>query len=709
MLKNVFKGKGKADDALDSYRERGEAIGVFSLTLVKVEDPFDPDPLWDRKYGGGPEIVEEGSNDGDFRLQAALDGCRDIKFVRDDAGRFREQTPVFTDVAVWVPEAKWRADAQHGGHRIEALATNLATLHGRKFARSLPGDREPIYTVMPDPDIAENAVAFQFGFGVFIPNEDDDLLGEIRMRRTLEDEPVAIPEWSFWKKGAQIKRPVGVYRGQGSMLIANDRTVPIRAPIWFAGDRAHISVNLSAADSERVYPSDAEVKLTETIIPKLEGEPFQWVLEDGAGEGGDEDSLVIEVDFLAEPATSRIMVEEEPEPEPEPDFELDIEPDEPDAIEEPVTETGIQVELPTEQGASSGRDGTTERTDRPQSGGEPVTERPVEQATERPAGGDGVSRELSSARRAALEAEERARAEHSDGNAQGSSLERFFQQTDRSAYSRSTPLSARHMLKLSGIALLRIDGERRLPGLDEWAIWFNEKGEPVREGADEDIDLDSSLALAGTADSGSLYYRLPGEDRFSPVKVIPCSLSTEAGGYVDLNRSPVPDVYHGILELPTPAAFPLSSHELLLGRSDSNPDAAQPDLPMEMLDHSQSLRWSDATSARGARLNTLNLSRRHVSLRLVGGRLEVSMSEGTHARLHPWPRGRAAEGSRPRRAGDADAGAGRALCRGVLRSDLPRGNAQDDDVARGQRPDPLRRHRGAGLRGAHPGHTSLSR
>ncbi len=620
MLKNVFKGK--SDGALDDYRERGEAIGVFSLLLVKVEDPFDPDPLWDRKYGGGPEIVEEASEDADFRLQAALDGCRDIKFVRDDAGRFREQTPVFTDVAVWVPEAKWRADAQHGGHRIEALATNLATLHGRKFARSLPGDRELNYTVMPDKDLAENAVSFQFGFGVFIPNDDDDLLGEIRMRRTLEDEPVPMPEWSFWRKGAQIKRPVGVYRGQGSMLIANDRSVPIRAPIWFAAERGHIAVNLSAADSERVYPSDEEVQLVETIIPRLEGEPFQWVLKDTAGEGGDEDALVIEVDFLAEPVTSRVMVEEEPEPEPEPDFQLDIESEHP---EEPVTETGIEVDLPTDPTPSIARGGDVTAPTALQR--DPSFPEP---ATEPPPGGGRTDLELSSARRQAMLAEARQRSDYAGSPAaggQGSSLERFFQQTDRSAYSRSTPLSARHMLKLTGLALLRIDGERRLPGLDEWAIWFDDDGVPVRD-EDTQVDLDSSLALAGTSESGSLYYRLPKESSFSPVKVVPCSLSTASGGYVDLIRSPAPDVYHGILELPGPASFPLSSHALLLGRSDSTPEAAQPDLPMEVLDHPQGLRWSDSGAARGARLNTLNLSRRHVSLRLVGGRLEISMAEG---------------------------------------------------------------------------------
>ena len=98
--------KHKAKETIEEYREAGENLGVFALALVNVEDPFDPDPLWDRRYGGNAKIAEQRTGDTDFRLQAALDGCRDIKHVRDAEGRFRETTPVFTDVVVWLPEAR---------------------------------------------------------------------------------------------------------------------------------------------------------------------------------------------------------------------------------------------------------------------------------------------------------------------------------------------------------------------------------------------------------------------------------------------------------------------------------------------------------------------------------------------------------------------------------------------------------------------------
>ena len=260
MFTGLFKKKSK--DAIAEYRRAGEQIGVFSLALTGVEDPFDEDPLWDRKYGGNSAIVEEMTEDKDFRLQSALDGCRNIKFVRDEAGRFREQTPVFTDVVIWVPAAKYRQDTTGGGHRIEALTTNLANLHGKKFNRSLPGDRDPNYVVMPDDELEENTMVFQFGVGVFVPTETDELLGSVVLRRTKDGEIVKLPEWSFWANGRQRKRPVGVYVGQGSLLLTGDRTGPVRSPIWFPSPEGYVQVNLGAADSERVYANDDQIEAT---------------------------------------------------------------------------------------------------------------------------------------------------------------------------------------------------------------------------------------------------------------------------------------------------------------------------------------------------------------------------------------------------------------------------------------------------------------
>lgn len=575
MFKDLFKSKSK--DVLSEYQARGEETGVFSLALVKVDDPFDPDPLWDRKYGGNSDIVEEMSEDNDFRLQAALDGCRDIKFVRDEAGRFREQTPVFTDVVMWVPEAKWRQDAMHGGHRIEALQTNLGQLHSKKFARSLPGDREPNYCIMPDEQLEADSVVFQFGFGVFLPNEQDQLLGSVSLRRTPDGEEVKLPDWSFWKNGAQIKRSVGVFRNQGSLLITPDRTGPVRAPLWFKKHGGHISVNLSAADSDRVYADDDNIVVKEAISPKKEGDPFQWVLHDKNSSA--DDTLVVEVQFIPEPATERA------EYQPPPKAREKAEPAGPKVKPDPPPKGGLAARVRKSRDAGDGEQAATAMDDVP------------------PTAAGGAS-----------------------------GLERFFDETDRTGAvdpisGKRTPLSTRFSLKLSGCALLRIDGDQALPGLEEWVIWFDADGRPVQKADARKVDPERCLAIAAVSDSRHLYYRPAGEYDFHPVKSLPCDLHTETGAELSLLPSPEPKKYHAVLMLPAETGFPLSSEALILGRSDSNPNAQQPDLPMELLDHPQALRWTDGTRS-GGMLNALNLSRRHVSLRLVDNRLEVGVAEG---------------------------------------------------------------------------------
>jgi hypothetical protein len=49
---------------------------------------------------------------------------------------------------------------------------------------------------------------------------------------------------------------------------------------------------------------------------------------------------------------------------------------------------------------------------------------------------------------------------------------------------------------------------------------------------------------------------------------------------------------------------------------------------MELLDHPDSLRWAGGQGPKGAKLNALNLSRRHVALRLVGNKLDIAMADG---------------------------------------------------------------------------------
>jgi hypothetical protein len=46
------------------------------------------------------------------------------------------------------------------------------------------------------------------------------------------------------------------------------------------------------------------------------------------------------------------------------------------------------------------------------------------------------------------------------------------------------------------------------------------------------------------------------------------------------------------------------------------------------LSHPDSLSWQAGSGYAGAKLNSLNLSRRHVALKLVDGRLELQMIDG---------------------------------------------------------------------------------
>jgi hypothetical protein len=158
-------------------------------------------------------------------------------------------------------------------------------------------------------------------------------------------------------------------------------------------------------------------------------------------------------------------------------------------------------------------------------------------------------------------------------------------------------------------------------------MWFDRNGRLLRKD-DTGIDTEKCLALAATASAAHLVYRLPGEAGFSPVKHMPCALDTGGGRFLELYPSPEPEAYHGLLMLRQETTLPLSASALLLGRSDAQADAAQPDLPLELLDHPRNLRWADGKGPKGAKLNALNLSRRHVSLRLVGGKLELGMAEG---------------------------------------------------------------------------------
>jgi hypothetical protein len=552
----MFKGLFRKSDTAERYQDSGEDLGVFTLSLSGVEDPFDPDPLWDRKYGGQAGIAEQMSGDNDFRLQAAVDGCRGVSFARDTAGRFREQSPVFTDVVVWINGKRWQADAMHGGRRIEALANNLADLHRRKFGRSLPKDRKPNYTVMPDDTLAEETVAFQFGFGVFVPSSWDVLEGTISLTRAGQDgHGGELPQWSFWRNGAQLRRPVGVYRGQDSLLISADHSAAVRSPIWFSHGQGYISINLNTADSERVFTDQEHIVVAKAKEPTKVTATFQCTLEPKGGGG---EALTLTMKRLKEPKVTAWP-------------------------DENIPASHIARPKPAAK--------------------KPPPPQPEARATEI------------------------VKMDEADLLA-GSDVTRIGNRGRGEDDDDSTPISTRYMLKLAGIALLRIDGERYVDGLRDWTIWFDKDGQPVDFEMARKFDTTKGLALAATSSEPILYYRLPKSDKFKPVQAVPCVLATESGGYLELAPAPVPAVYHGILMLNPGVTFPLSPKPLVLGRSNITPDAEQPDLPLELLNHPDGLNWEPGAGYEGAKLNSLNLSRRHVTVQLEKNELRMTMAEG---------------------------------------------------------------------------------
>lgn len=510
---------GRSSEVLAEVQETGSRLGVFTLTLSGVDDPFDPDPAWDRRYGGRAQISERLTGDSDFRLQAALDGCRNSVFARDAAGRFREENPVFTDVVMWIPAASWRADSMRGGPRIEALQHTLGTLHAEKFSRSIPEDREPRYTIMGDPDLAADCIAFQFGFGVFVPGPEDLLEGAIGLVRPGETQMHSMPPWLFWHDGAQTRRPVGVYRGQRSLLISGSNEGPIRPELWFRERSGHILVNLNDADAERIYSDSSDIRVVETRTPADQPGVIEWRL-DSEGSGPRE-SLWVR-----------------------------IEPTSPDSKQAAPPQAPAQ--------------------------GVPPVARAAARAPEQEA---------------------------------------------------ATPLSSRHSLHLAGIALFRID-PKRMPGLEEWTIWLDDRGWPVGENDMEGIDEPTCLALRSHRGASEIQYRPAGTTEFEPVPPLPCSLATAAGGKLDLLPPPISGRYQAILMLADSLVLPLSPAPLILGRASASNSVAEPDLPIELLSHPRSARWDPSVPHSSARLDAVELSRRHVRVSLRGNRLEVGMEKG---------------------------------------------------------------------------------
>jgi len=187
-------------------------------------------------------------------------------------------------------------------------------------------------------------------------------------------------------------------------------------------------------------------------------------------------------------------------------------------------------------------------------------------------------------------------------------------------------LSTRYSLQLVGLGLFRIDGAR-MPGLDEWTIWLDDWGWPVRSASTDDVDEGSCLAIRSQSGTGQLEFRAAGAREFRPVPALPFELEAKAGGKLRFVPPPDPRRYLALLMLNASVALPVSRTPLSLGRATTSHNA-EPDLPIDLLDHPRSAKWAEGARGAGACLDVIDLSRRHVTVRLVEHQLEVAMTGG---------------------------------------------------------------------------------
>ncbi|MBU0500862.1 MAG: hypothetical protein KJ558_14370 [Gammaproteobacteria bacterium] len=221
---------------------------LISLRLRGVADPLDPNPLWEHEYAGGATIQDLASGRNDRRLRAALDAHRHMGSRRDEESRRLVADPrVHTDVLLRIPVASWRA-ARYDD-RLLIMADELARMHGEDFQDHLLDGRRPRYFLVPEEGLAADEVVCQFGMGVFLPDAEDRLVGEVRF--LLGEREEELSPWQVYEMGAGPKhlanRPVGLYRGQRYLLLGKDvfqGTVPF--PQGFDAYPDYVAIDLAS-------------------------------------------------------------------------------------------------------------------------------------------------------------------------------------------------------------------------------------------------------------------------------------------------------------------------------------------------------------------------------------------------------------------------------------------------------------------------------
>lgn len=191
-------------------------------------------------------------------------------------------------------------------------------------------------------------------------------------------------------------------------------------------------------------------------------------------------------------------------------------------------------------------------------------------------------------------------------------------------------LQTPYHLVLEGIALPRVDTAiGKIPGLDGWTVWLDEFGKPRNTPFTHPSEKEKLAAISASADEDYLSYCKPEEKLFRRVTQLPLYLEDAKSRTCQIMPSPVPDRYHGILQLPDPLAEPLQLKTLIIGRPGKKNTPATPDIALDLLSHPDSLLWKSDRERIGLNLSAVWLSRRHARLNVDDGLLKVGMDKGS--------------------------------------------------------------------------------
>lgn len=188
-----------------------------------------------------------------------------------------------------------------------------------------------------------------------------------------------------------------------------------------------------------------------------------------------------------------------------------------------------------------------------------------------------------------------------------------------------------YALVLDGFALPRID-KFKIDGLEGWRLPILSDGRPLAAGEQEIHTRQPVLTL--TANNGSTRMQALMPDGQSAGEISNFPWTRHLTDDLRLRIEPPPDegFFLGLLRAASPQTLAvLGRQPLSIGPSSSNPDK-HPDIALDILQAPECLQWASGRPGQpGQCMGRINLSSRHASVELNGGRLEIRILKGSTA------------------------------------------------------------------------------